>query len=507
MLRFDVYIDAAPAKSIDLGGAYAFGSDGIPVRAELTAGNGQVTCVKRVPGACGLALLWEVKRVGRFLLPTTRLAERSKPYNLNVELARAQLTRLAQKREDWGLFDFPDAEKLNGELDAARGKFIAALQAPDGPTAARLADEALCDGMLVGEKMALFHADVLFARRKMTSPSGIAGVFGCQVNLAAMREEYVERLRDAVDFINVPISWKLTEPKERQFQYSQVDAWFAWAARNRRPVHAGPLVSFDPTHLPEWLYLWEHDYEALRDLIYEHIQKIVTRYEKQVRTWTVVSGIHAYNSFNLNFEQLMELTRMSCLTVKKLAPRSNVMIELVTPWGEYYARNQRTIPPLLYADMAVQGGVKFDCFGMQMYQGAPVDGYYVRDLMQISSLMDEFVGFAKPLHITGCGAPSDVAPDAGDAWAGKELAIKAGSWHGPWTQRLQAEWLQAFCRMAISKPFVETISWRDLSDFESHFVPHGGLCKSTMEPKLAYKELRALRALLAQGVERRAKAT
>ena len=32
------------------------------------------------------------------------------PYILNVELARAQLMRIAQKREDWGLFDYPGAE-------------------------------------------------------------------------------------------------------------------------------------------------------------------------------------------------------------------------------------------------------------------------------------------------------------------------------------------------------------------------------------------------------------
>jgi hypothetical protein len=505
MLRFDVYNGGELASNIDLSGAYAFGQDAIPVRAELTVDKGQVFCSKRVPGACGLALLWETRGVGKFMLSTTRLPERSRPYNLNVELARAQMTRLAQKREDWGLFDFQGAEKINHDFQSVRAKFILALQADDPAQAAKLADEALAEGILAGEKMALFHADILFARRKATSPTGITGVFGCGVDLAAMRDDYSDRMREAFDFINVPIHWKLTEPKERQYQYTQIDAWFAWAARNHRPIHAGPLVSFDHSSLPEWLYLWEHDYEALRDLVYEHIQRIVQRYEKQVRTWTVVSGIHANNSFNLNFEQLMELTRMSCLQVKKLAPRCNVMIELAMPWGEYYARNQRTIPPLLYADMAVQAGVKFDCFGLQLYQGVPTDGLYVRDLMQISSMLDEFVGFGKPLHITACQVPSDIAPDTTDAWGGKESSAKAGSWHGPWTQRLQAEWLQAFSRMAISKPFVETICWRDLSDSDAHYVPHGGLCKDAIEPKLAYKELRALRGMLAQSAEKRAK--
>ncbi len=504
MLRFEVYVGDALAKNIDLAGAYLFGSDGIPVRADLTFANGQITCVKRVAGASGLAIMWEAGSSGRFLLPTTRLPDRGRLYNLNVELARAQMMRIAQKREDWGLFDYPDAEKLNREFDEIRAVFIRSLQAPTPAEASLLANEALAGGVTLGEKMALFHADVLLGRRKNVSVSGMSGGFGCRVDLLSTKEEYAARLRDNFDFIHIPTPWKLTEPKERQHQYGQIDTWVNWAVRTRKPIHAGPLLSFEPEKIPEWLFIWEHDYEALRDLIYEHIQRIVTRYEKQVRMWTVVSGLHAYNSFNFSFEQLMELTRMSCLLVKKLSPRSQVMIELVMPWGEYYARNNRTIPPLLYADMAVQGGVKFDAFGLQLYMGVPVDGYYVRDLMQASSLLDEFVSFSKPLHITGYQAPSDIMPDAWDAWGGRESIPKAGCWHAPWSQRLQAEWLQAFSRISMSKPYVETLCWRDLADYEGHFIPHGGLCKNNLEPKLSFKELRALRSTIAAGAAARA---
>lgn len=493
MLRFDVYRNGGPVRDVDLAGAYVFGQDGIPVRADLASASGQVSCIKRVPGACGLALMWEAGQAGRFLLSTTRLPERAGPYNLNVELARAQVGRIAQKREDWGLFDFASAEPLNKEFASVQETFIEALKAGDPAEAARLGDQALASAVTLGEKMALFHADVLLKRRKL---AGTAASFGCMVDLLASSEEYSGRLREVFDFITVPVPWKQTEPKERHYQYSLVDAWINWAARARRPVHAGPLLSFDPKHLPEWLYIWEHDYEALRDLTYEHIQRMVQRYDRHVRLWNVVSAIHANNSFNLNFDQLMELTRMSCLLVKKLAPQSQVMIDLAMPWGEYYARNQRTIPPLLYADMAVQSGIKFDAFGVQVFMGVPVDGYYVRDLMQISSLLDEFVGFGKALHITACSVPSNVAADAWDAWGGQAPVPKGGQWHQPWSPRLQAEWVQAFYRVALSKPYVESICWRDLADYEGHFIPHGGLCRNNMEPKLAFKELRNFRAAL-----------
>ncbi|MDP7637295.1 MAG: endo-1,4-beta-xylanase, partial [Phycisphaerae bacterium] len=112
----------------------------------------------------------------------------------------------------------------------------------------------------------------------------------------------------------------LLEPKEQEHRYVQIDSWINFATHAHKPIHAGPLLSFDSQHLPDWLYIWEHDYDTLRDLIYEHVQRIASRYSKQVQVWNVVSGIHANNSFNLSFEQLMELTRMCCLLVKKLSP-------------------------------------------------------------------------------------------------------------------------------------------------------------------------------------------
>jgi len=500
MLEFDVYRNGAPVEKIDLNGAYLFGQDGIPVRADIAFGNGRVSCVKRVPGACGLSLLWDAGHSGRLLLPTTRLPDRSRPYNLNLELARARMMQIYQKREDWGLFDYRDAEPLNEEFRQIHKKFIAAMQAPDPSGVAKLADEALAAAITLSEKIALFHADIFLSRRKASNLAVSRTGFGCAVNLLNQANDYRARIREVFDFTCIPMPWKHAEPKEGQYHYDEIDAWVNWTVQARKPIHAGPLLSFDPDHLPDWTYLWEHDYDALRELIYEHIQRIVRRYAKQVRIWRVVAGIHAQNSFHLNFEQLMELTRMSCLLVKTLAPESVVMIELVLPWGEYYARNQQTIPPMLYADMAVQSGIKFDAFGLQVHMGVPIDGHYVRDLMQISSLLDEFVGLDKAVHVTACQVPSDMAADPQDHWSGEQQVVKAGRWHAPWSQRLQAEWLQAFYRIAISKPFINTICWRDLADQQEHYLSHGGLCRGDLEPKLAYRELRNFKAAMVSAV-------
>jgi hypothetical protein len=495
MLYFDVYRNGSPAGSVDLAGAYAFGQDEIPVRAELNFSDGRLSCNKRAPGAAGVALLWEADDVGRYLLPTTRLPETDKPYNLNIELARSQMMRIAQKREDWGLFDYPSADPLMRDFERVQQQFVEALRCTDPAAASVLADAALADGILLGEKIALFHADVFIARRRASGASPRGG-FGCTVEVASANDAYQQRLHDPFDYISVPLCWKQMEPKERSYNYDQIDAWMTWATRNRKAVHAGPLLSFLPGQVPDWLYLWENDYSAMKDLIYEHIQQTVKRYERQVHVWKVVSGLHACNAFNLSFEQLMELTRMSCLLVKKRVPNAQVVIELVMPFSEYYARNVRTVPPMLYADMAVQSGVKFDAFAVQVCMGVPQDGLFVRDLLQLSGMLDGFLTLGKGLHISACQVPSDVADDGQDAWGGKFPVYQAGHWHGSWSQELQARWLSSFNRIALSKPFVESTCWRDLADVPGHFLPHGGLCGADLEPKLAYTELKDFRASL-----------
>ena len=103
----------------------------------------------------------------------------------------------------------------------------------------------------------------------------------------------------------------------------------------------------------------------------------------------------------------------------------------------------------------------------------------------------------QPVPAVRVSADSPVRDSACDSAAGE-----AGHWHAVWSQRLQAEWLQAFWRIAMSKPFVETVCWRDLADYEGHDLPHGGLCRNDMQPKLAFKELRNFKAsLLAPGAE------
>ncbi len=495
MLRFRVFKDGAPPAELDLSTAYLVGSDAVPIRGEFFYANGEIVCRKRAAGPAALTLMWDCKNFGTIMLETTRLPERDEPYILNLELARGRVMRLLQKREEWGLFDIPEAAAVNDKAMEARDLLLEAITQQQEPAkASEFADRCLQLVLPISEQAALTHADLLLQRRIITR-NFPRGAFGVRVEHTLNSEAYRRALVPNADFVRMPMWWKAIEPQEQQFTWGPIDEWMEFLRRVRLPVVAGPLVHFAESAIPEWLYIWEHDYETVRDLLYEHIERVVTRYGPQVALWNVLSGLHVNAQFSFTFDQLMDLTRMAVTLVKKVHAAGRTMIELTQPWGEYYATNQRSIPPMLYAEMIVQSGIQFDVFGVQLKFGVPRDGCWQRDLFQVSSLLDRFAAFGKPVMISALQVPSSPA----DAPAVGAVPGSAGNWRKPWSEALQAKWLEAVTDVALSKPFVEAICWNDLLDITpksfapSQSIPFGGMANADASPKQTMKTWGSLR--------------
>ena len=509
MISFVVHVNGRLAEKVNLTGAYVVGSDDVPLRAEITFKSGIITCKKRAAGPAGLALLWEVDGAGIVMLETIRVQERERPYILQVELARGRLMRVANKSEEWGLLEYEGTRELAARIDQARELLIKALQADQPANAAKLAQDALVAAVQTSEDLAQFHANAMLGRRKQSG--GLSRkVFGTSFPLDKPTELARKRLTGAFDFATLPINWRDIEPTEQAFNWKPLDGWVEVLSRSSAgiPLRGSPLLCFTERHIPDWLYIWEHDFDTIRDLAFEHVRRVINRYGQHVQTWTVIRGIHAPTCFAFSFEQLMELTRMAAALCKQVSPRGTAIVELVFPFGEYYARNQRTIPPLLYADMVVQSGVNFDGFGLRFQMGAPIDGLFARDLFAVSTVLDLFSKLGKPLHITGVEVPSQSGNREGDVEP-THAAASAGYWHAPWSEPTQAEWLSRFYEIALSKPFVESVCWQSLWDSPANTldgsgrtpsVPgmaesptitgplHGGLLRNDLAPKLSYKK-------------------
>ena len=492
-LKFEIYRGGNRVTAFDPAGAIAMGPESVPVPAEVFFREGLLVVNRKDDQPVGVALLWEVSENDTLHVETTRLVPREKPYVLNVELARFRLMRIMQKQEDWNLFELAKAnEKFPQMFNEAQDLFSDALGMLHEPAqAAALADRSLRISVELSEQVAGYHAELLINRRRQAN-AFVKHIFGCRVDSTVQNEKYRETLAANFDYAIVPMGWKQLQPQEHTFHTDPVDDWIEALSKRRLPAIAGPLIRLGADHVPDWMVIWEHDFDMLRELAYEYVQKVVTRYRRGVAVWNVASGIATNSAFTLSFEQIIELTRLLVSQVKSILPNARTIVTINQPFGEYLARGRLSVAPIQYAEFVTQAGINFDAFGLEVEMGVPKPGNFVRDLFQVSCLLDKYGALGRPIFLTAAGCPGRWLPDPSDASDGRLDPSSAGQWRRPWDPDLQAEWMEAIYQLALSKPFVESIAWSNLADLH-HTMPGGGLLDDMLRPKPAFQKLLQLR--------------
>ncbi len=484
-MKFQVFKNGNIFENFTLSGAYLFGGDGIGIRrSEITFKDGFINCKKVNLETAGLALLWPIEGFGKVMLPTTCLPERERPYNLNVEIARAKLMQIVNKREDWSFFN---SMKGMSELsEEAHDFFIKAIQnISDPPEASKLADEALSRAVLLSEKLAIKQAQLLFHTRMKSHGFG-RGCFSCRIDpMEIDNPMYIEKLLDLFGSVTIPINWAEIESEKGIYNFSKIDVCMETLAKKKLTISTGPLLCFKEEYLPKWLLNGSNSFEKIRETAYHFITEIVSRYSNIVRVWYAISGLNAFNHFGFRFEQILEMTRAANMAVKQASDRALKIIEISNPWGEYYTTALNSIPPLVYMDMVVQSGINFDAFGLQVRFGKDQAGMHIRDMLQISAILDMFAPIAKPIYITTVEVPSQNGE-------GENNVDQAGIWHDKWNQPLQAKWIRQFFQIALSKPFVNSVSYSNLMDTEESVIANSGLLTAQLEPKESYQALKEL---------------
>lgn len=491
-MKFKVFKNEELVDKLDLVGAYLFGSDGIAIRkAQISFRQGVIYCKKSTLQTAGLALLWPVDGFGKVLLPTTTLPERERPYILNIEIARSKLMQIMNKREEWALFG--DEDKEIKAFRQAQDIFIQAIQnISDEKKAAKLADDSLKKAVIIAEDMANTQADVMFEARSKSHGFG-RSCLGCIIDpKQTNNNQYLKSFLSLSGFATVPINWAEIEKEKGAYDFASIDECINILSQKRMVIGAGPLLCFSRKYLPRWLAKSKPGFERVREASYRFVSKVVSRYSGSVRAWRVISGLNAFNHFNFSFEQVLEMTRAANMAVKAEGDRALKIVDISNPWGEYYASVPNTISPFVYIDMVVQGGINFDVFGLQLKVGKGLSGMLVRDMMQISALLDLFALIGKPVHITEVEVPSTSSKKTKDS-------KDAGIWHQHWDESVQANWIKEFYKIVLSKPFVDTITYAHLTDNESNIIHNSGLLTKDLKPKKSYEVLKKIRAYIHGG--------
>jgi len=512
MLRFAVFDDFGPANAWELRRAYLIGKDDLAIPSQIHFQNGIIECRKSTPEAAALSLQYSTKDWGLLTLRTTLLPDREQPVLLDLELARHRIMLVLDKLEEWGLASLLDADDpIMLELNSARDLFTDALVEPSAPFGrfapkmAQLAADALSRAITASEHLALRQAERQFEQRfalARIAEEGSRGLYIPQFGCAVHNERFAPPLQKVVQstfqFIVSPMRWNDIEENEGSYSFQATDRWIEWAVRDANlSVVSGPLLDLSERSVPEWLTIWQHDYETLREFAYEHVCRVVKRYRKAISRWTAISAPTAGEGVQLSLDQWVDLTRLSVLAIRKGASNARAIVEIPAPFGEHPGGDEAVVPPMFFAEMLLHAGVEVDAFALRLQMGDHTPGHSCRDMMQISAILDDFVRFERPVHITAIGAPSEHhGIREGDN------SPEPGYWKQPWSGDQQADWMLNAITVAASKPFVRSVAWQALYDTSSSSpeMNDGGLITRDGRAKPALKRASEIRQALRKGI-------
>ncbi len=200
-------------------------------------------------------------------------------------------------------------------------------------------------------------------------------------------EHFTPQLQKAVekccDFVTMPLrAGGDGADRGALTSLSKTDRWIEWAIRTAKlPIVGGPIVDFRRGSVPEWLYIWEHDYETLRELVGCTSRTSWTRYRQHDRDVdgceraACVEQLHADARAGHGPDAAGGDGGASCSPTRRCRCRS------ISRGRVLRLSNTRAMPPLMYAEMPRRRGSIPTCSRRAWRWGRRSARRSTRDLM------------------------------------------------------------------------------------------------------------------------------
>lgn len=311
--------------------------------------------------------------------------------------------------------------------------------------------------------------------------------------------ESLNRLKAA--FINdgvLYLDWKEIEPQPGRFQFAELDtAYPASLVRQGFQLRGHALVWLASGELPSYMTDVRGEASAVNEHVKNHVAHVVEHFRDRVQIWEANNEGHAaWAKLGLNEQEIDQIVKTSAMTIRRLAPESEILINLSLPLGEDLSLKRYPLirqltngrisssssDPFRFIERLSREGVPFDSIGLQFYNGACVELYGgiqvpAIDLFRFAQELERYSNLGKRVYITEIAAGS-----AGCTWPGQSW------WHQARNQQTQSDYLEGVFAIAYGNPNVEGITWWDLYD-DGAFVEGGGLFDSSGRAKAAYTRL------------------
>jgi hypothetical protein len=287
----------------------------------------------------------------------------------------------------------------------------------------------------------------------------------------------------------VSFDWQKIEATEGKYSWEACDALTGWCREHKLKVAGGPLLQLDGRGLPDWLYLWEGDFDNLFSVVSDYVETLITRYAGKVDLWICAARLAELRALSLSEEEKLRLAVRTVELARQVDPSTPAIICFDQPWGEYLSHAQADFPPIHLADALVRAGLGLSGLGLELNVGYQPRGTAHRGPVEMSRLIDRWSIFGLPLYLfVTCPSSSEEDPHA-------QLQTRPvdDAWPGGWSPEAQHQWIDRFLPLLLAKPAVRGVFWNQWRDDQPHDFPHGGLIDGAGRAKPALRAMAALR--------------
>jgi Glycosyl hydrolase family 10 len=490
-MRFDIF--PTDRISSDMASkAYMTGIDHSPWRRIAAFHKGRLEMVRTTGESGNVHVYWPVEKLGPMMVSTAWLMERDRPYLLPLELIRGKMAHLRRHLAGWESIGLHVPELIRKSIAEEMVQFREAVVFQSKPSrSAEISEDALPRLIEMGDALAKCYIDgaMMAGRRFGTNRTKMLGVdLG-----ATMVDDFTGRhLGNSFNAAMIVMPWHEIEASENRRNWEVVDSQISWAKAKGMSICAGPLLFLDKTNTPDWLCLFENDFEAIRAAISQFVEAAINRYRGQVDLWLCSKRTNLQDGRvglgQIEEDELVQLTAQTIEQVKSLDPGTPRVVSFDRPWSEYVAESRIDFPPWFFADALIRGNMGLTGVMLEINFGYDKEGSLPRDLLDTNELLDYWGMLGVPVYLN-VTAPSSPYPDP--------LALLDAPVILPeCTTVTQNEWVQNYLPLFMAKPNVKGVFWGQLHDMLPHEYPHGGLFDGRRSPKPILSSIEALKAVM-----------
>ena len=169
------------------------------------------------------------------------------------------------------------------------------------------------------------------------------------------------------------------EADEGRQNWAFADAKLQWCQSHGLRICGGPLIELACRTLPDWIYLWEGDFDNLLIVAGDYVRTVVQRYRGKVHFWNATGRLITGDALRLDEEQKLQLAGRVIETIRSVDTQAPVLVSFDQPWAEYMSGHDAELSPLQFADALVRSNLGIAGIGLEIDLGTAPHATLPRD--------------------------------------------------------------------------------------------------------------------------------